>query len=113
MRGRYVRRSMLAAAVAACVAVPVALAIPSEAAEKPAPNSGRNACAGATLENNDSIRLRINKPAAGATVTVDKQGKISVSGVLDKHAKMLDLSVHDVVTAHFDYGKPPKGDSWA
>jgi chitodextrinase len=106
---------MLAAALAASVALPVALAVPSHAAtEQPAPGAGRNACTGATLENHASIRLRIDKPAPDEKVAVDQHGQISISGILHKHATMLDVSDHDVTTAHFTYGPPPKDvASWA
>jgi hypothetical protein len=77
------------------------------AAEDPPPSPG--GCVGMTVpeENHASIRLRVGQPASGAQLSVDEQGKIAISGVLHKHASMIDVSDEQVVTSDFMIGPPP------
>jgi hypothetical protein len=65
-------------------------------------------------ENHASIRLRIDQPASGAEVPVDEQGTIGISGVLHKHASMVDVSDERVVSSDFMIGPRPDGvPAWA
>jgi hypothetical protein len=118
MRNRSFRIALLSTLSAAVV---VSL-IPSIAWGNPqaargavvAPLSG--GCAGMTVpeENHASIRLRVDQPPSGAQVSVDEQGKITVSGIVHKHATMTGVSDEQVATADFTLGPPPEGvAAWA
>lgn len=116
MRNRYVGRSLLATAVAVSLVVSVAWATPSQAKVRPDPGAGPGGCAGMTgpEENHASIRLRVDQPASGAQAAVDEHGKITISGILHKHATMLDVSDGPVSSSDFVLGPPPGGvAAWA
>jgi len=58
-------------------------------------------------ENHASIRLRVDQPASGAQAAVDEHGKITIGGILHKHATMLDVSDGPVMSSDFVLGPPP------
>jgi hypothetical protein len=65
-------------------------------------------------ENHASIRLRVDQPASGAQAAVDEHGKITIGGILHKHATMVDVSDNDVTSSDFVLGPPPGGvAAWA
>ena len=65
-------------------------------------------------ENHASIRLQIDQPASNAEVAVDEQGQITVSGILHKHATMVDIWDRHVTSTNFTLGPPPADVSaWA
>jgi hypothetical protein len=65
-------------------------------------------------ENHASIRLQVDQPASEAQVAVDEHGKITISGILHKHATMVDVSDGPVTSFDFVLGPPPDGvAAWA
>ena len=118
MRSRYIGRSVLATAVAASLVLTVAFATPSDAKVRPdaATDPPSRPCADMTVpeENHASIRLRVDVPASDAQAAVDEHGKITISGILHKHATMVDVSDGPVTSSDFVLGPPPAGvAAWA
>jgi hypothetical protein len=114
MRSRYVGTCLLATALVVSLLPSVAVASPPPA-KAPADEPSRP-CADMTApeENHASIRLRVDVPAADAQAAVDEHGKITIGGILHKHATMVDVSDHDVVSSDFVLGPPPGGvAAWA
>lgn len=68
-----------------------------------APN---NPCLAAPEDINHA-NIRLDELADGTRVPVNDQGKITVSGVLHKHANMDDVTVGSLVTTAFTFGPPP------
>jgi hypothetical protein len=115
MRHRTLARPFLTAALAVLVAVPgVVVSPPAMAAEEPPPTVGTCSDMTEPEENHASIRLRIDEPASGAEAAVDENGRIAISGILHKHATMIDVSDQRVVATDFTIGEPPDGvPAWA
>jgi hypothetical protein len=93
----------------------VAVGRSADAALEPQPEP-RPQCAWMTVpeENHASIRLQIDQPASNAEVAVDEQGQITISGILHKHASMVDIWDRHVTSSTFTLGPPPAGVSaWA
>jgi hypothetical protein len=116
MRTWPLTRSSLAAALVVSLIVSDAVVGPSaNAAEQEEPQP-RPQCAWMTVpeENHASIRLQIDQPASDAQVAVDEQGRITIGGILHKHATMVDIWDRHVTSADFTLGPPPDGVSaWA
>ena len=114
MRSRYVGRSLLVTTLVASLLPTVAVSGPA-VAKAPADPPPRP-CADMTVpeENHASIRLRVDVPAVNAQAAVDEHGKIAISGILHRHATMVDVSDGPVASTDFVLGPPPAGvAAWA
>ncbi|MHB9757219.1 fibronectin type III domain-containing protein [Streptomyces sp. BYX5S] len=118
-RKRRDRSRLRIKALLLSLAIPVALvnlpAIEAQAAEKA--QLPPSACAGMTAPGDDGnsvddenhAAVRLDLPAPTEDVAVDEQGKIDLSGVLHKQAKMVDVSMGRTVTTDFAIGDAPDG----
>jgi hypothetical protein len=113
MRSRRLGRILPAVSVVSLVLSAVLVSSPdARAADEPPPSPAP--CADLPEENHASIRLQVDQPAADAEVAVDEQGKIAISGILHKHAVMVDVADEDVTSTEFVIGPPPDGvAAWA
>ncbi len=111
VRDRFRGRTLLAAVLAVSLIVTGALVSPRAASAEDEVPPSTGGCANMTVpeENHASIRLRVDQPAADAQVAVDEQGKITINGILHKHATMVDVSDGPTATADFTLGSPPDG----
>src|SRR5687768_15098550 len=109
-------RSSLATTLVVSLIVSDAVVGPSAHAAEEEPPQPRPQCAWMTVpeENHASIRLQIDQPASGAQVAVNEQGRITIGGILHKHATMVDIWDRHVTSTDFTLGPPPDGVSaWA
>ncbi|WP_206314667.1 fibronectin type III domain-containing protein [Streptomyces coryli] len=111
-------------AILLAIAIPVGLvnlpAVEAEAADQV--QTPPAACAGMTgpgedgnsIDDENHAAVRLDLPSPKEDVAVDEEGKIDLSGVLHKKAKMVDVSMGKVKSTDFTLGPPPAGVSgWA
>ncbi len=112
MRHRNRGRTWATAATVVTVVLTSVLVRPS-AASAAVDIAADNPCL-SEPEDVNHANIRLDEPAEGTQLAVDEHGQITVSGVLHKHARMVDVTVGAQVTTEFTLGPPPAGvPAWA
>ncbi|MEV6493881.1 fibronectin type III domain-containing protein [Actinoplanes sp. NPDC051633] len=100
-------RSLLSISVVLSVVATVGLVNPpATAATATTPPTGERC---EHERNYPFIALSVVKPKKHAEVAVDEHGEITVEGIVNKRADLLDVSIDDVVTDDFETKGPPHG----